>query len=100
MVHALVDGLAKGVARPELLAEMERFLSQQTQLPPWLLARTRRALETMLSAAETWIAGLPADRVLSGSEVRLAVRVPPPIRGRPRSHCDDRTDYPARDDPR
>ena len=78
VVHALVDGLAKGVARPALLSEMERFLSQQTQLPPWLLARTRRALEKMLTAAETWIAELPPDRVLSGSEVGLAVRVPPP----------------------
>ena len=60
MVHALVDGLAKGVGRAELLAEMERFLALQTQLPPWLLARTRRALEAMLTAAETWIADLPA----------------------------------------
>jgi hypothetical protein len=57
---------------------MERFLSQQTQLPPWLLARTRRALEKMLTAAETWIAELPPDRMLSGSEVGLAIRVPPP----------------------
>jgi RecB family exonuclease len=56
---------------------MERFLSQQTQLPPWLLARTRRALEKMLSAAESWISALPADRALSGSEVQLSVRVPP-----------------------
>jgi hypothetical protein len=87
VVHALVDGLAKGVARPELLAEMEGFLAQQTQLPPWLLARTRRALEKMLSAAEIWIAGLPADRVLSGSEVELAVRVPalPEVAGDPDS---------------
>ncbi len=60
VVHALVDGLAKGVARVDLLAEMERFLTVQTQLPPWLLARTRRALEAMLTAAETWIADLPA----------------------------------------
>jgi hypothetical protein len=78
VVHALVDGLAKGVARPELLSEMERFLSQQTQLPPWLLARTRRALEKMLTAAETWISELPPGRVLSGSEVALAVKLPPP----------------------
>src|SRR6478752_5393032 len=78
VVQVLVDGLAKSAARTELLSEMERFLSQQTQLPPWLLARTRRALEKMLTAAETWIAELPPDRVLSGSEVSLAVRVPPP----------------------
>ena len=77
VVHALVDGLAKGVGRADLLAEMERFLSVQTQLPPWLLARTRRALEAMLTAAETWIADLPAGRSLAGSEVRLDVAIPP-----------------------
>jgi hypothetical protein len=77
VVHALVDGLAKGVARADLVGEMERFLSLQTQLPPWLLERTRRALEAMLTAAERWIADLPADRRLAGSEVRLDVAVPP-----------------------
>ena len=77
VVHALVDGLAKGVARAELLTEMERFLSVQTQLPPWLLARTRRALEAMLTAAQTWIADLPDGRSLAGSEVRLDVAIPP-----------------------
>ena len=48
---------------------MEHFLSLQHQLPPWLLARTRRALRNMLSAAQAWIAELPADRSLAGSEV-------------------------------
>jgi hypothetical protein len=89
--------LAKGVARPELLAEMEGFLSQQTQLPPWLLARTRRALERMLSAAETWMSGLPADRVLRGSEMKLAVRVPPPTPGV--AGDDPAGDDPARESP-
>jgi superfamily I DNA/RNA helicase len=78
VVHAMVDGLAKGVARVDLLAEMEGFLAQQSQLPPWLVARTRRALASMLTAAETWIAELPANRTLAGSEVRLRVAVPPP----------------------
>ena len=77
VVHALVDGLAKGVAQQELLAEMEHFLALQHQLPPWLLARTRRALRNMLTAAQAWIAELPADRTLAGSEVTLTVRVPP-----------------------
>ncbi|MEP6560031.1 MAG: ATP-dependent DNA helicase, partial [Nakamurella sp.] len=76
VVHALVDGLAKGVGRPELLSEMERFLALQTQLPPWLLARTRRALKGMLTAAEAWIMDLPPDREMAGSEVKLSVRVP------------------------
>jgi RecB family exonuclease len=77
VVHALVDGLAKGVHRSDLVAEMERFLSLQTQLPPWLLARTRRALEAMLNAAQVWLADLGPDRSLAGSEVRLSVAVPP-----------------------
>ena len=77
VVHALVDGLAKGVHRADLVAEMERFLSLQTQLPPWLLARTRRALEAMLNAAQVWLADLGPDRSLVGSEVRLSVAVPP-----------------------
>lgn len=76
VVHALVDGLAKGVARSDLVTEMERFLAQQAQLPPWLLARTRRAIEAMLTAAQTWIADLGPDRSLAGSEVRLSVAVP------------------------
>ncbi|HEY4993283.1 MAG TPA: ATP-dependent DNA helicase, partial [Nakamurella sp.] len=76
VVHALVDGLAKGVARAELVGEMERFLALQTQVPPWLLARTRRALESMLTAAESWMRDQPGDRSLAGSEVRLSVTVP------------------------
>lgn len=76
VVHALVDGLARGVARADLLEEMQRFLAQQNQLAPWLLARTARALESMLTAAETWIAELPDDRRLAGSEVSMSVKVP------------------------
>jgi len=77
VVHAMVDGLAKGVARVDLVGEMERFLALQQQFPPWLLARTRRALEAMMVAAERWMRDLPADRSLAGSEVRLSVAVPP-----------------------
>jgi ATP-dependent exoDNAse (exonuclease V) beta subunit len=76
VVHAMVDGLAKGVARSDLLAEMEGFLAQQTQFPPWLVARTRRALEAMLTAAQSWMADLPASRSLAGSEVKLGVAIP------------------------
>ncbi len=78
VVHALVDGLAKGVARVELEAEMERFLQQQTQLPPWLVARTRRALQSMLIAAQAWVARRPGDRALAASELRLSATLPPP----------------------
>ncbi len=77
VVHALVDGLSKGVAREELLAEMAGFLQLQTQLPPWLLARSRRALEGMLENAEQWIADCEPGRTLVGSEVPLSAVVPP-----------------------
>jgi len=83
VVHALVDGLARGVDRGELVTEMERFLAQQTHVPPWLLARTRRALEAMLTAAQTWMAQ-HTERTLVGSEVRLSVAVPP-VAGEPRT---------------
>ena len=58
VLHALVDGLAKGIPRADIEAEMERFLALQTHLPPWLIGRTRRALGSMLSAAESWIRDL------------------------------------------
>ncbi len=88
VVHALVDGLAKGVSRPVLEEEMERFLQQQQHLPPWLVARTRRALESMLTAAQAWVAALPAGRSLAASELRLSVPVPPPEDGPPTSECE------------
>ncbi len=77
VVHALVDGLAKGVSRAVLEDEMEGFLRQQHHLPPWLVARTRRALESMLTAAQSWVAALPAGRTMVASELRLSVPVPP-----------------------
>ncbi len=76
VLHALVDGLAKGTPRADIEAEMERFLALQTHLPPWLIGRTRRALGSMMTAAESWIRDLPPGRTLAGSEVRLSVAVP------------------------
>ncbi|HEY7811915.1 MAG TPA: ATP-dependent DNA helicase, partial [Nakamurella sp.] len=76
VMHALVDGLARGVSRTDLVAEMERFLAGQTNLPPWLIARTRRALEAMLTAAQTWMAELPADRRPVATEAQLSAWLP------------------------
>jgi RecB family exonuclease len=76
VMHALVDGLARGVSRPDLEAEMERFLAQPTGLPPWLIARTRRALQAMLTAAQTWIADLPAERRPMATEASLSAWLP------------------------
>ncbi len=77
VVHALADGLARGVSRADLLVETDEFLSRQTQLPPWLLARTRRALTTMLNAAVAWQAENYPGRTLVGSELKLTATVPP-----------------------
>lgn len=77
VMHALVDGLARGVSRADLEAETERFLARHTGLPPWLVARTRRALQAMLTAAQTWMAQLPAGRRPLASEAVLSAWLPP-----------------------
>ncbi len=76
VMHALVDGLTRGVARSDLEAEIERFLGRQRALPPWLIARTRRALDAMLTAAQSWIADLPAGRRAVASEAELGAWLP------------------------
>ncbi len=76
VVHALADGLARGVSRAELVAETDEFLNRQTQLPPWLLARTRRALTAMLDAAIAWQSANYPGRTLVGSELKLSAKVP------------------------
>lgn len=83
VMHALVDGLARGVPRADLVAEMERFLAGRTNLPPWLIARTRRALELMLSAAQAWMAELPADRRPVATEAQLTTFLPRGDEGAP-----------------
>ncbi len=85
VMHALVDGLARGVSQADLVAEMERFLARQTNLPRWLVARTRRALEAMLTAAQAWLADLPADRRPVATEAQLSAWLP-----RGASAADDR----------
>lgn len=90
VMHALLDGLARGVSRTDLEAEMERFLTQPTGLPPWLIARTRRALQSMLTAAQAWIADLPADRRPVATEASLSTWLPragnPPPSAPPADH--------------
>ncbi len=76
VMHALVDGLTRGVPRGDLVAEMERFLVGQRNMPPWLVARTRRALEAMLTAAQTWMAQLPAGRRPVATEAQLSAWLP------------------------
>lgn len=94
VVHALLDGLARGLSREQLDAEVESFISRQTQFPPWLRTRTKRLLGTMVDAAVQWHADTygsgrgperqrgPEEagsrRTLLASEVSMRVQVPGP----------------------
>jgi len=77
VVHAMAHGLAVGIPEADLRAEIESFLSGQDRLPPWQLDRTRRALLSMLSAAQAWVGENHPPRTLIGSEVDLDLCVPP-----------------------
>ena len=77
VVHALVHGLSSGVPQQSLRAEIESFLRTQENLPPWQVARTRRALESMLTAAQAWVGDNHPPRSLLGSEIEMDVLVPP-----------------------
>lgn len=79
VVHAMAHGLALGVPEPELRAEIEPFLDQQDRLPPWQLARTRRGLLAMLSAAQAWVTQNHPPRKLIGSELDLDLPIPPDV---------------------
>jgi hypothetical protein len=77
VVHAMANGLASGVAEPDLRAEIETFVSGQGGLPPWQLDRTRRGLLSMLSAAQAWVRDNHPPRTLIGSELGLDIPIPP-----------------------
>lgn len=77
VVHALVDGLARGLTREELAAELDRFLQGRTGQAAWMQARNRRALLAMLDAAVSWHTENRIHRRTIGSEVPLRVEVPP-----------------------
>ncbi len=76
VVHAMAHGLALGVPDTELRAEIDAFLAGQDQLPPWQLARTRRGLLSMLTAAQAWVAATHPPRELLGSELAMDLPVP------------------------
>jgi len=77
VVHAMAHGLAQGIVEADLRTEIESFLSGQDRLPPWQLARTRRALLSMLGAAQAWVRENHPPRFLIGSELDMDLRVPP-----------------------
>ena len=76
VVHAMAHGLAKGVPEGELRSEIEDFLASQTRLPPWQLSRTRRALLSMLEAAQVWVSSNHPPRALIGSELDMDLLLP------------------------
>ncbi len=76
VVHALADGLAKGVPTAELDTAVDAFLAGQRQLPPWQIDRTRRLVTAMRDTIRRWIAEVAADRTLLGSEVEVDVPLP------------------------
>lgn len=76
VLHALVSGVAGGVPEAALTAEIDQFLREQDQLPPWQRARTRRALVGMLGAARDWVGEHHPPREMIGSEVQVAATLP------------------------
>ncbi len=76
VVHAMAHGLALGATEDELRAEIEVFVTGQDRLPPWQLARTRRGLLSMLSAAQAWVRENHPPRTLIGSELELDLPLP------------------------
>ncbi len=86
VVHAMANGLASGVAEPDLRAEIETFVSGQEGLPPWQLDRTRRGLLSMLSAAQAWVRDNHPPRTLIGSELGLDLPIPPAPRSGGEQH--------------
>lgn len=78
VVHALVDGLARGLTKDDLTVELDRFLDTRRGQAAWLRARQRRVLLAMLDAAVIWHTENAIHRQTIGSEVALRVAVPPP----------------------
>ena len=80
MVHAAAHGLSAGVARADVVTEIDRFLAGQEQLPDWQLRRVRRAVTNMTEAVADWLeTGAAAGRRTIGSElsVDLLLGLPP-----------------------
>lgn len=75
-VHALTHGLGLGLSDTALAGEIDRYLGEQDQLPPWQRARVQRVLTAMLSAARTWATEAAVDRDPVGTEVPIDVLLP------------------------
>ncbi|WP_353647644.1 ATP-dependent DNA helicase [Nakamurella sp. A5-74] len=74
-VHAAVSGLARGVPRDVVVAEIDAHLAGQERLPDWQIRRLRRAIVSMTDAADRWLQVIGAGGWATiGSE--LAVDLP------------------------
>lgn len=78
VVHAAAHGLSEGVSRTDVVAEIDRFLAGQEQLPDWQLRRVRRAVTTMTDAVADWLeTGPAAGRRTLGSELSVDLPLGP-----------------------
>ncbi len=81
IVHALAHGIALGLVRDDLVAELDTHLEQAGRLAPWQLARLRRLILTMTDAAMSWYQdhhdSTGGEWSLVGSEVAVAADLPP-----------------------
>ena len=72
VVHALAAGLAAGVGRDDLVAEIVHLVDRQA-LSPWQRGRARRVLTHMVDTAVAWRAATHPPRTLIGSELGVDV---------------------------
>ena len=77
IVHALAEGITKGVDDADLDAAVDGLLAGQDHLPGWERARTGRLIATMTGAVRTWVQTTRADREFLGLELPIDVALPP-----------------------
>ena len=96
VVHALAQGLALGVSDRDLTVQVEAFLDRQSHLPPWQIARARRSLSSMMTAARAWVQSQVGEREFLGSEQEVAATLPSGVDGAPPVRISGRVDWLSR----
>lgn len=76
LVHALAEGISRGVDDSTLERAVEGLLGSQEHLPAWERARTGRLIATMIAAVRSWVQTARAGRDFVGSEVPIDVALP------------------------
>ncbi len=77
VAHALAHGVALGVPPDELVAELDGWLAQSGSLTPWQLARQRRLILRMTTAAQDWFRTHHPPWTVAGTELRIDAALPP-----------------------